>query len=83
MGDGYVKAGMSSILLSNAAITSPEFRRHQSVTNPVHIIGFLSQWKVYLDSIPQGPDAKSFTGMKLDPTVYEKVSVSFFPRHCG
>ncbi|KAJ7463852.1 hypothetical protein B0H11DRAFT_2052481 [Mycena galericulata] len=59
MGDGYVKA---------------EFRRHQAVTNPVHIIGFLSQWKVYLDEIPKGPDAKNFTGKKLDATVYEKMS---------
>ncbi|KAJ7879365.1 ACN9-domain-containing protein [Mycena leptocephala] len=38
MGDGYVKA---------------EFRRHKAVTNPVHIIGFLSQWKAYLDYIPR------------------------------
>ncbi|KAJ7488345.1 hypothetical protein FB451DRAFT_1025608 [Mycena latifolia] len=59
MGDGYVKA---------------EFRRHQKVTNPVHIIGFLSQWKMYLDAIPAGPDAKSFKGRKLDSTVFEKMS---------
>ncbi|KAJ7121617.1 ACN9-domain-containing protein [Mycena epipterygia] len=59
MGDGYVKA---------------EFRRHQKVTNPVHVIGFLSQWKMYLDQIPQGPDAKNFSGKKLDATVYEKMS---------
>ncbi|KAJ6503787.1 hypothetical protein C8R45DRAFT_973754 [Mycena sanguinolenta] len=59
MGDGYVKS---------------EFRRHQAVTNPVHIIGFLSQWKVYLDGLPKGPDAKHFTGKRLDPTVYEKMS---------
>jgi hypothetical protein len=39
----------------------------------VYIIGFLSQWKVYLNSIPAGPDAKNFTGRKLDATVYEKV----------
>ncbi|KAJ7152090.1 ACN9-domain-containing protein [Mycena filopes] len=59
MGDGYVKA---------------EFRRHKTVTNPVYIIGFLSQWKVYLDTIPAGPDAKGFTGRRLDATVYEKMS---------
>ncbi|KAJ7760818.1 hypothetical protein DFH07DRAFT_815866 [Mycena maculata] len=59
LGDGYVKA---------------EFRRHQATTNPLYVIGFLSQWKMYLDSIPQGPDAKNFTGKKLDPTVYEKMS---------
>ncbi|KAJ7898622.1 hypothetical protein B0H14DRAFT_3080783 [Mycena olivaceomarginata] len=59
MGDGYVKS---------------EFRRHRAVTNPVHVIGFLSQWKSYLDYIPAGPDAKNFTGKRLDPTVYEKMS---------
>ncbi|KAG6844692.1 hypothetical protein H0H87_004667 [Tephrocybe sp. NHM501043] len=59
LGDDYVKA---------------EFRRHQEVTNPVHIIGFLSQWKVYLDQLPRGPDAKNFAGKRLDPTVFEKMS---------
>jgi hypothetical protein len=47
----------------------PEFRRHRSTTNPVHIIGFLSQWKMYLDELP----ATNFSGKKLDPTVFEKV----------
>ena len=50
-----------------------EFRRHKDVTNPGYIIGFLSQWKVYLDQIPMGPEADRFRGKKLDPTVYEKV----------
>ncbi|KAJ6571317.1 ACN9-domain-containing protein [Mycena capillaripes] len=59
MGDGYVKA---------------EFRRHKAVTNPVHVIGFLSQWKAYLDYLPRGTDAKEFKGKRLDPTVYEKMS---------
>ncbi|KAF7350116.1 Cyanate hydratase [Mycena venus] len=68
MGDGYVKS---------------EFRRHQAVTNPVHIIGFLSQWKAYLDYLPKGPDAKEFTGKKLDPTVYEKSKGHRLPTaHC-
>ncbi|KAJ7021865.1 hypothetical protein C8F04DRAFT_972162 [Mycena alexandri] len=68
MGDGYVKA---------------EFRRHKAVTNPVYIIGFLSQWKVYLDSIPVGPDAKNFTGRKLDATVYEKVPLLYVTEQIG
>ncbi|KAI0076165.1 ACN9-domain-containing protein [Panus rudis PR-1116 ss-1] len=59
LGDVYVKA---------------EFRRHRSVTNPLHIIGFLSQWKVYLDELPTGPDAQHFKGKKLDPTLLEKMS---------
>lgn len=43
------------------------------MSNPVHIIGFLSQWKIYLDELPQGPDAKNFAGKKLDQQVYEKA----------
>jgi hypothetical protein len=50
-----------------------EFRRHKDVTNPAYIIGFLSQWNIYLHQIPVGPDAQRFRGSKLDPTVFEKV----------
>ncbi|PAV16688.1 ACN9-domain-containing [Pyrrhoderma noxium] len=60
MGDDYVKA---------------EFRRHQKINNPKHVIGFLSQWKMYLDAIPKNKDvASQWTGRKLDPTVFEKMS---------
>ncbi|KAH7912821.1 ACN9-domain-containing protein [Hygrophoropsis aurantiaca] len=57
LGDDYVKA---------------EFRRHKDVTNPVYVMGFLSQWKMYLDELPKDPDAKNFK--KLDATVFEKMS---------
>lgn len=46
-----------------------EFQRHKSTTNPVHIIGFLSQWKMYLDELPN----TNFRGKRLDATVFEKV----------
>ncbi|KZT73195.1 ACN9-domain-containing protein [Daedalea quercina L-15889] len=59
LGDDYVKA---------------EFRRHRDITNKVHIIGFLSQWKMYLDALPSGPDGEHFSGKKLDATVLEKMS---------
>ncbi|KAF8220430.1 ACN9-domain-containing protein [Tricholoma matsutake] len=59
LGDDYVKA---------------EFRRHKQVTNPAHIIGFLSQWKIYLEELPQDADAKRFSGKKLDATSFEKMS---------
>jgi len=49
------------------------------VTNPGYIIGFLSQWKVYLDQIPAGPEAQRFRGKKLDPTIYEKVRHKLLP----
>lgn len=51
-----------------------EFRRHKQVTNPAHIIGFLSQWKIYLEELPQDADAKRFSGKKLDATSFEKMS---------
>ncbi|PCH42399.1 ACN9-domain-containing protein [Wolfiporia cocos MD-104 SS10] len=59
LGDDYVRA---------------EFHRHRSVANKVHIIGFLSQWKMYLDELPVGLGAKDFAGRRLDPTVLEKMS---------
>jgi len=59
LGDDYVKA---------------EFRRHREVDNPVYIIGFLSQWKHYLDQMPMGSEAEHFKGKMLDPTVFEKMS---------
>lgn len=77
LGDNYVKAGSHPSYffhVNDPKGVSPEFRRHKEVTNPVHIIGFLSQWKMYLDQLPRGTDAKSFSGKRLDPTVFEKVS---------
>ncbi|KAH9917028.1 ACN9-domain-containing protein [Fomitopsis serialis] len=59
LGDDYVKA---------------EFRRHKEITNKVHIFGFLTQWKIYLDGLPSGKDAERFSGKKLDPTLLEKMS---------
>ncbi|KAI9489998.1 hypothetical protein BDB00DRAFT_577016 [Zychaea mexicana] len=38
MGDDYVKS---------------EFRRHQNIDNPAHIIGFISQWQDYLETLEQ------------------------------
>ena len=69
---------MSSDLLIYTAL---EFRRHREVTNPVHVMGFLTQWKMYLDELSQDPSTKNFK--KLDPTVFEKVQlhVYFAPDH--
>jgi len=46
-----------------------EYRQHHKITNPVHIIGFLSQWKMYLNGLLQGKEVKNFKGKKLDPMV--------------
>ncbi|KZT61316.1 ACN9-domain-containing protein, partial [Calocera cornea HHB12733] len=60
LGDEYVKS---------------EFRRHQTVDNPVYIMGFLSQWKMYLDELrAQSSSSGGVRGKKLDPTVFEKLS---------
>ncbi|KZT32749.1 ACN9-domain-containing protein [Sistotremastrum suecicum HHB10207 ss-3] len=63
LGDDYVKG---------------EFRRTKTTTNPVHIIGFLSEWKKYLDSLPPptapGEPDYSFKGKKLDSDLFEKMS---------
>lgn len=48
-----------------------EFRRHKTADNPLHIIGFLSQWKHYLDSMEKGELDK---GRMLDMDKLEKVS---------
>lgn len=58
LGDVYIKS---------------EFRLHRKVTEPVYIMGFLSQWKMYLDGLPKNTE-EEYTGRKLDSTVYEKMS---------
>lgn len=61
LGDDYVKA---------------EFRRHQKIDNPLHIVGFCSQWKMYLDAILQDAQASGgdVRGLSLDPSLIERFS---------
>lgn len=76
LGDGYVKDGTSLMcdISSVYTLSLKEFRRHREVTNPVHIMGFLTQWKMYLDQLPRdSSDPRNFK--KLDPTVFEKVTL--------
>ncbi|CAE6476551.1 unnamed protein product [Rhizoctonia solani] len=72
LGDDYVKA---------------EFKRHQKIDNPVHIIGFLSQWKMYLDQMEQQANSaggfERFTGRRMDPTVFEKVRYEMSSEQIG
>ncbi|KAG8947935.1 acetate non-utilizing protein 9 [Tulasnella sp. 424] len=58
LGDDYVKA---------------EFRRHRSTDNPLHIIGFISEWKLYLDQL-ESTKGTEFRGKPLDPTLLETMS---------
>lgn len=76
LGDAYVKDGRLApfydLSVFAQCLSLQEFRRHQKVTNPVYIMGFLTQWKIYLDELPRDPSVKSFK--KLDPFVFEKVT---------
>ncbi|MCJ1305703.1 acetate non-utilizing protein 9 [Hypocenomyce scalaris] len=55
LGDEYVKS---------------EFRAHRDVENPVHIIGFLTEWQMYAQKI----EGDSWMGEKLDGGKIEKMS---------
>ncbi|PLW17819.1 hypothetical protein PCASD_05180 [Puccinia coronata f. sp. avenae] len=57
-----------------------EFRRCRSIDNPIQIIGFLSQWKFYLDNLQKTQQAASpgnssiAIGQKLPEDLLEKLS---------
>ncbi|GAB7346374.1 hypothetical protein MBLNU457_5080t2 [Dothideomycetes sp. NU457] len=55
LGDQYVKS---------------EFRAHQKIDNPVHIIGFLTEWQMYAQQI----EGDSWRGEKMDKTKIDKMS---------
>ncbi|KAH6619704.1 hypothetical protein B0J18DRAFT_252043 [Chaetomium sp. MPI-SDFR-AT-0129] len=55
LGDEYVKA---------------EFRAHRDVENPVHLIGFLTEWQLYAQKI----EGDSWAGEKLDQGKIAKMS---------
>ncbi|PWN52582.1 ACN9-domain-containing protein, partial [Violaceomyces palustris] len=60
LGDSYIK---------------DEFRRHQNIDNPLQIVAFLGQWKMYLDQLQmdQGQPGGS-VGKRLDPEKLDKLS---------
>lgn len=69
MGDAYVK---------------DEFRKHREVENPLQIVGFLTQWKLYLDEIEKQMDM-GYKGKQLDMQQFEKVRRNHFQaaeEHC-
>jgi len=55
MGDAYIKS---------------EFRAHRNVENPVHIIGFLTEWQMYAQKL----EGDSWLGERMDPAKIEKMS---------
>lgn len=54
-GDIYVKA---------------EFRRHKDIENPLHIVGFLTQWQDYAQKL----EAEEWKGQKLDVELLDRMS---------
>jgi hypothetical protein len=77
--------GLSSFLTLSSTVAPPhpsppsEFRRTKTTDNPIHIIGFLSQWKLYLDEV-EASTAKEegmepvWRGRKMNEDVFEKLS---------
>ncbi|KAL4988569.1 succinate dehydrogenase assembly factor 3, mitochondrial [Aspergillus falconensis] len=55
LGDSYVKS---------------EFRAHRGTENPLHIIGFLTEWQLYAQKL----EGDSWIGEKLDQGKLDKMS---------
>ncbi|TVY30484.1 Succinate dehydrogenase assembly factor 3, mitochondrial [Lachnellula hyalina] len=55
LGDEYIKS---------------EFRAHRDVENPVHIIGFLTEWQLYAQKL----EGDSWIGERMDAGKIEKMS---------
>ncbi|KAF2641466.1 ACN9-domain-containing protein [Massarina eburnea CBS 473.64] len=55
LGDKYIKA---------------EWRAHKDIDNPVHIIGFLTEWQRYAQTI----EGDTWKGEKMDKTKIDKMS---------
>lgn len=64
LGDEYIKS---------------EFRAHKSVENPVHIVGFLTEWQTYVQQI----EGEAWRGERMDRGKVDKMSGMFFPRFEG
>jgi hypothetical protein len=55
LGDEYIKS---------------EFRLHRNIENPVHIVGFLTEWQMYAQQI----EGKSWRGEKMERGKIDKMS---------
>ncbi|ESZ99521.1 hypothetical protein SBOR_0086 [Sclerotinia borealis F-4128] len=47
-----------------------EFRQHREVENPVHIIGFLTEWQMYAQKL----EGESWIGERMDKEKIDKMS---------
>ncbi|EEH47687.1 acetate non-utilizing protein 9, mitochondrial [Paracoccidioides brasiliensis Pb18] len=55
LGDEYVKS---------------EFRAHRNIDNPIHIVGFLTEWQSYAQKL----EGDTWQGEKLDKAKIDKMS---------
>ncbi|RAH42432.1 succinate dehydrogenase assembly factor 3 [Aspergillus aculeatinus CBS 121060] len=56
-------------LLGDSYVQS-EFRAHRNVENPLHIIGFLTEWQLYAQKL----EGDAWIGEKLDKGKLDKMS---------
>ncbi|KIV91752.1 hypothetical protein PV10_06259 [Exophiala mesophila] len=54
-GDNYIKA---------------EFRRHRDIENPLHIVGFLTEWQLYGQQL----EGDTWKDGRIDPELLDKMS---------
>ncbi|KAG5289330.1 acetate non-utilizing protein [Histoplasma ohiense] len=47
-----------------------EFRAHRNVDNPIHIVGFLTEWQLYAQKV----EGDTWQGEKLDKAKIDKMS---------
>lgn len=47
-----------------------EFHDHKDVENPVHIVGFLTEWQTYAQQV----EGENWRGEKMDPGKIDKMS---------
>ncbi|KAL5408643.1 hypothetical protein PMIN03_006411 [Paraphaeosphaeria minitans] len=47
-----------------------EFRAHKDIDNPVHIVGFLSEWQMYAQQL----SGDAWKGAKMDSAKVDKMS---------
>jgi hypothetical protein len=60
---------MEMRLLGDAYIKK-EFRDHRKVENPIHIIGFLSEWQLYAQKL----EGDEWRGKKLEKERFDRMS---------
>lgn len=56
-----------------------EFRDHRSTDNPVHIVGFLTEWQTYAQQI----EGENWREEKMDKSKIDKMSGMYISKESG